>query len=77
MRERVDNKMSKNNIEAVNQMILGKRRMKEIAPLVGSTLHIVNEPLFYLGNETEPYTEKSIDALIAQEWGISPRRKNT
>ncbi|MDO8638190.1 MAG: hypothetical protein Q7R43_01335 [Candidatus Daviesbacteria bacterium] len=55
-------KRSKVDLNAANQML-------------GNTMRIVTEPLFKFGYETESYTEADVDKLMAQECGISPRRK--
>lgn len=77
MGERKETELSKADIEAANQMILGKKRMRETAPLLGGTLRIVNESLFTLGNESEPYSEAIIDTMIRQEWETPQRRRKT
>lgn len=64
----------KDNIEAANQNFLAKERLRDIAPLLGSRVRVSGESILDLGKETEPYTEASIDALIAEEWGIIPKK---
>lgn len=75
MGERIDNRTFKDYEEAVGQMVLGKRKLREVAPLLGNTLHIVDDPLFTLGNETEPYNEGMLDKWIEELCGSSPTQK--
>lgn len=74
MSERTGARISKANIEAAAQGTSARRRFSDVSSMIGNTMRIVTEPLFDFGKETEPYTEKDVDTLMSQEWGITKKR---
>lgn len=74
MNERRRSEPTRDACKAYDQAIADNKRIRRSGP-IAAPMRIVKESLFEFGNETEPFTEEDIDALIAEYWGPQSKGK--